>query len=381
MIIMCWNIQRFRYTDDFYAAYNRNLIIEAIYPGGATNPAVDALAILEVFDWSGEDLDDPLPPESLGTSALSLIHRDLRARSSDGGPDWRLIPPRSLGLGRRNEGIGVFYNARSLTWTGPDCWTADGAVPYTGQATIDYPEPWNNLMPSPYYAARASFTDWEHGTKLTFPDDSHRRPWLVRFSEGSKTVDVLFFHTSPPLRMDPEDEANPAFLACKYLERATEVHNPTHDGITGTVIIGDLNVNANRPDQFNNALGGLGALGYSTLLPVTGGGQQAIPTTLKRRGAGAPVPPNPIPPPACNAYYWDKWAIDNALYSSGLSGGGAVIDRTAGTNVPQGHWPSVMRDSIASIRETGSPWPVFWANCNHYQNRRRSDHVAIVIRV
>ena len=391
MRIMAWNLENFKREDLVWGLrYGAPQIMKMLYPGGVATPVIDVFGVIEVYNRTGGGPPGrPLPANSLGTEATILLYNELRGKNN-ATTEWRLVPPLSLGDARRDEGVAVFYNAKKVQFQGPNQWypaRGESLPPQPGLAAGEYPVPWSGYVGAPYFAAKVKFymDDTDLTTEITFPDNSHRRPFLVRFREvvGGKTIDVLFFHTSPPFRADPDAPQNPAYLACSYLGLVPEVTNPTHDGVYATVVIGDLNVDANHADRWNNALGTVTAWGYQPLLPVTIPGQRAVPT-MSREKDDVQLPPDPIPVPVCNQYYWRKFAIDNAIWGPPtVAAQGCAIDLTRETVTPFQTWPKLMEETITQIHT--SAWPgslsVFKATRNWFQMRQRSDHVPVVISI
>lgn len=388
MRIMAWNVENFRSGAPVLHPWIRHPLRFSLYPGAALVPVVDVFAVIEVYNRVyGTAVGEPLPAHSLGTHAVWLLYQELLALN---GPevDWRLVPPLSLGLGGRSEGVAIFYNAAKVEYLGPNGWYgANGSQPYQEpDTTVNYPPPWNACFPAgPFYAPRINF--FIGPNEITFPDDGHRRPCLARFRSLDPAsmfplVDAIFFHTSPPYHMDPESPANPAFLACNYLLNVDEVRHPEHEGVDATVVMGDFNINAAIARQWAAGLGGMYALGYRSVAPATFDGDVAQPSSLKTTAQGIVVPPNPIPEATVEEFYWYKYAIDNAFLAPvGVPGAGRVVDLTAA--FPNHIWTeSVMAETMAEILARPAAlerWRVFTAYRNEYQNRYLSDHVPVYI--
>jgi hypothetical protein len=387
MRIMAWNVQNFRSKRPALAGSLQRPILHALYPGVAVTPTVDVFAILEVFNRAyNTPVGAPLPAKSLGTKAVLLLNQELHARAVPGVVDWRLVPPLSLGAGGRSEGVAIFYNAAKVEYLGPNGWYgANQSQPYAEpDTTVNYPPPWNACFAvPPYYAPRINF--FSGANEITFPDDSHRRPCLARFRSLDPhpvvpLVDAIFFHTSPPWHMDPESPANPAFLACRYLQIVEEVEEPTHEHVNETVVMGDFNINAAKPAQWANALGGMGGLGYLPALPT---GPPAQPSMLKTKAQKIIVPPDPIPPALVDEFYWYRYAIDNAFCAPVAAPEGRIVDLAAG--YPKLIWTkSIMAQTMAQIRAGLTPlvrYNTFTACRNEYQLRLVSDHAPVYIRL
>lgn len=393
MKIMAWNLENFGPDGWWGMPYGSPMILRTLYPTAAANPVVDVFGVIEVFNRSRTSgpPGTPLPARSGGAVASLKLLKDLEAKNN-ATTTWKLVPPLSLGEGMRDEAVSVYYNENKVTFEGPNGWYegANGigvSRPINPlQQTVNYPAPWQNLVAGPtYYAPRVRFYkrigNQNRVNEITFPDDAHRRPCMVRFLEYGRNlpVDIFFFHTSPPFRMDPDLPTNPALRACRYLSELPEISARVRPNVHATVVIGDFNVNANRPLRWQTAFGPLTALGYRSLVP-TGPGPPPVPTTVHNR-PGVEVPPDPIPEPICDTYYTGRWSIDNALWSpAALPVQGHALDLTRGT----AQWPSFMEENMTQINRLpvgGARWIRFTATENWYQMRLRSDHVPIYIEV
>jgi hypothetical protein len=397
MRVMAWNLENFKDSGWWTASFMTPLLLKVLHPFplAPKTASVDVFGVIEVYNRAGGGPPGtPLPNNSAGAQGCLRLLNELRTRN---GPDtdWKLVPPLSLGDGRRDEAIAVFYNAKKVTFEGPNQWDVDrGESVPTPRLRMQgrLPPPWDNsnisIAPE-YYAPRVKFyTDTEYTQEITFPDDGHRRPCLVRFRERGgqrQLVDVFFFHTSPPLRQDPDGPQNPAFLACQYLQLVKELtFEPMRRGVDVSVVMGDFNVDANRPERWNNSLGALLANQYSALLPATVDDDQAVPTMMRERN-NVGVPPDPIPGPRCDQFYYRQYAIDNALFRpQNAQREGAALDLTRGTDAEFNQWRSVMAETITQIRAWPhhlTRWVMFASIDNWYQNRLRSDHVPVAIKV
>ncbi len=386
MLVMSWNVKNFRSAEEVFDPWQQGLLLRALYPSAALLPVVDVFAIIEVYNRRyNTPVGQPLPPDSVGTRAVTLLWKELTSRNNDN-CKWRLVPPLSLGIGGRSEGVAIFYNDATVEFLGPNGWYGASKVYDPHSKTQNYPPPWDKCFPKePYYCSRVQFYDG--GKEVTFPDDGHRRPCLARFRARkpgvkARLVDVILLHTSPPFHMDPENPANPALQACQYLQKIQEVANPTHDNVDATVIMGDFNVNAAKANQWKAAFDGITQKGYKSVAPAAGGAQKAQPSTLKEKKDLIVLPPNPIPEGAVDEYYWDKFAIDNAFWApAGVSATGRVVDLTAA--FPKPIWStSVMFESMAEILALWPPivqYNTFTAMRNEYQNPSVSDHTPVYI--
>lgn len=392
MKIMAWNLQNFMADKAMAQIAGVPLIVKTLYPGGGANPMVDVFGVLEVFNRPGGPPGTPLPDRRGAAGSLVLLD-ELQAH--DNASNWRLVPPLSLGSGYRDEGVAVYYRAAAVQFIGPNQWYpakgvgGESTPPDPNAQPGDYPQPWNGQVPGPtFFSSRVQFfEDYDDPmTEIRFPDNPHRRPCLVRMQEGARQVDILFFHPSPPLKMDPDSPNNPAVLGCQQLARLEEVRYPTGGNVVATALIGDFNVNADtntpqRWQRWHNAFGPVEALGYRPGLPITNPGvTRTVPTALRNR-RDVTVPPNPIPVAVPDENYWSRWAIDNALVAPA-----AALGQAAMLDIVRGHgaWPSVMKETMAQIDATqpaAARWSRFCAWKNWYQVRRRSDHVPVIVEI
>jgi hypothetical protein len=295
--ILYWNIRNFTLAKIFSTAAfpapalatSRldHILDDVISPNppapGNPPPAPDMIIVAECYSrvkevsYQGGALN---PPSTVGRAILMLLDE---IRNSLGNM-WCVVPPLMLGdLGIR-EAVAVFYNAATLTFTGPYVYALSNglfigrpATPANLAAIRDYTLRWLDGLPSPVNPEPAlqlnrtwnapngaavnechGAGQWEHrtagGARINFPYLASRSPFYTRMLDiaGGRTIKVFTVHTSPAAAAGGTSNiANIPQLALA----AGEVG----------VVVGDFNV-----DSFDMAVNGAYApilnLGYDMLL-------------------------------------------------------------------------------------------------------------------
>lgn len=223
MRIMVWNLENFGVTHitganpalqpgeepvpprvnaaaaDFSLRYIVDTVVQA-------NP--DVFVVLEVR--CGQGRLGTLAKGS-GPDGLLMILNRLRAQAPPA--TWFLVPPLRVNPNRpHTESVGVFWRSDRVIFTGPFIWpggNGPSVAPSQGTRSA-YPPLWRAAVPDPTAspaaalaataAARCSFFRIPSGPEVTFPDASHRRPYLTTFTEAAvpgRTVGLFSLHTSP----------------------------------------------------------------------------------------------------------------------------------------------------------------------------------------
>jgi hypothetical protein len=172
-----------------------------------------------------------------GPAGLIQLLAHLRAAHHD---SWRLVPPQRINFTRTDpvdkgsqytECIGVFWRSDRLTFTGPFVNTAAGARPSTVGTAIDYPAPWDAVVPNGLQAAGQCIFAYK-GDVLGFPLITSRMPFRTTFTElggDKRTIDLYSVHLDTYLGGD-------ALIALRKVRFSNDY------GVT--VIAGDFNVDA-----------------------------------------------------------------------------------------------------------------------------------------
>jgi hypothetical protein len=268
MRLMVWNINRFNRATLTRSNYNVSYIRSTV-----TGQPLDIFIVIEVQTAQHGVRGQLITGEGC-TGVLTLLQL---LRNLPGHPDWRLVPPVRLSPvfagNEYNEGIAVFYNAATLTFTGPDYIGAQGIVtPNAHQATA-YPNTWNGALPvGNNRAGRLNFQHYQNHSMLNFPDDRDRRPWLTTFTEiggAGRTLKLFALHF-PPTRHG--EQGNPrACQATMSLSNAAELRNLAPKEVA--IVAGDFNINLR---QFGN-LPYSQQTQYQFLIAALGGGLPRIP--------------------------------------------------------------------------------------------------------
>lgn len=197
--------------------------------------AADVFVVVEPRASAGEPgtLADS---SSGGPAGLILLLAHLRSML---GNTWYLVPPQRInstqidiidGGSRYTECIGVFWNSKNVTFTGPWINTATG--PAAAGTPAAYTGAYANVVPADStWAGTTSFAD------ITgFPDPTSRRPFLTTFTEVAapqRTLELYSVHC---------DTANGA-RAADAIRRIAFV-----DAAKKIILIaGDFNVDVSAP--------------------------------------------------------------------------------------------------------------------------------------
>jgi hypothetical protein len=375
--VMSWNIDKFNQATLNRSDYNGYYILDVL-----TSSPLDIVVIIEV--QSDQGLGGTVIGGSGRTGLLSLLE-DLR--TEDEYSDWQLVPPPRLNdnvLGpAHTEGIGVFYRAATLTFTGPYYYQGPGQLATSVGPGVVYGGSWADALPaaSDTRAPQVAFHGFG-GMPLNFPNPGNRPPMLTTFAvDGTnRTIRLLSFHL-PPAQAT-------AALALPQLTAITDLFaNLGADDVV--VAIGDLNYDPARVTTVAAAMyyNGFRAAfrdfrGFSAANGVTrivdtayaspalvGGGlrdyqlvrnpQNGNRSTNYLDNAFARYATQPVVAPAFNP---------------------RVVDMVAGT----GDWPTSMSQTIAAIQGQAlyDPVALFREEQNYGHIARWagvSDHLPIVI--
>ncbi len=258
-------------------------------------PAPDMIVIAECFSRVREVGH---PGGAIGS--LARVGRGLRLLLDEFrlalGPTWCLVPPLMLGdLGLR-EGVAVYYNAATLTFTGPWVYSWDAAAgvnrgraltaatfanraPYTFNWLQALPDPVNASPPlqlnRSWLTPFGNVEEWcgagqwqfqtAAGAAIHFPAAQNRPPFYTRMQEnapGGRTLKVFTVHTSPATA----DQATQNIGQIQELAIAA--------GEVG-VVLGDFNVDS-FSTVHNPAYNPLRGLGYTPLIEALDAAGNAV---------------------------------------------------------------------------------------------------------
>ena len=233
--ILFWNIQNFslgtisarnRVTDATAAADRLEYILKVFDPHLNARPP-DIIIIVEVFarQLGQGKPGGVLPSDKNSAKALIGLLDKMRTNMA---PTWCLVPPLLAGKDGKCEAAGVFYNAASVTFTGPFIYANDyddlaKGMPDTqeNQTKIaNYSKTWLTGLPNPGNAIEklklnrtwtgangVAIKEWQGAGQwrfpsrygdLNFPNEDCRPPFCTRFLDAQKRpINVYAIHTSP----------------------------------------------------------------------------------------------------------------------------------------------------------------------------------------
>ena len=189
-----------------------------------------------------------------GPAGLLYLLTQFRQSLSE---NWCLVPPLRvnpqdiLGINTPTETFGVFWRDDRLDFTGPMRWPAaknatGPAIGPGGDATANYPPPWDAAVPDGLQAA-AQCRFFQNGQELLFNDRAHRRPYLTTFTELNpprRTVNLFSVHFKPGA-----DAATALSALGNFLMNMPPAANMFH------LAVGDFNVDLINPNMLQqNAL-------------------------------------------------------------------------------------------------------------------------------
>ncbi len=261
MKIMVWNIERFTESRlDHFTEYRSGALtykrrriyhdrqnvrdyMQQVFTGNSVAAWVPHVAaILEVQAPWYQGLGAALADDSPGANGLIRL-LDL-IKTWTGNDNWRLVPPLKsnpeLVIGQRgaaHEAIGVFYDKDEVRFTGPYRWIGGQSQPATSGIAARYPAPWRDVATTDN-TRRAGIARYftAAGVEITFPNNCHRRPFTVDFTERDgfqRDIRCCFLHTSPGY----------AYNGTRALGVTRELRDDAVGGPDLTVIAGDFNIN------------------------------------------------------------------------------------------------------------------------------------------
>jgi hypothetical protein len=263
MRLMVWNINRFNQNTFNRSNYNQSYITSTI-----TGQPLDIFIVIEV-QTAQAGVRGQLVTGNRRAGVLTLLQL---LRNLPGHPDWRLVPPVRIAPVQNgneyNEGIAVFYNNATLTFTGPDYIGAQGIVTPNAHNATAYPNTWNGALPAGNNrAGRLNFQHYQNHSILNFPGNQDRRPWLTTFTEigGAGRTLKLFTVHFPPTGLG--EQGNPrACQAALSLSDAAELRNLAPNEVA--IVAGDFNINLRQFGNLPNAQ----RTQYHSLIGALGGG-------------------------------------------------------------------------------------------------------------
>ena len=330
---------------------------------GAASP--DIIVVVEV--QTGYDGRGRLVRSSGATGVMTLLE-DLRLNNRR--DDWMLVPPLQTGP---NEGVGVFYNADRLVFTGPNLWpggtggvSSPDAIPNTYGGTFGGAIDTDRTVPdgAAYNVGEdedtcAACVDFTHAAWAGFlqagqPIDYGvaRAPHMTTFAQidddGAVIRNITLFAVHSPAN----GAYAPAYLS--DLANVAEIAAPNgRDDVV--VVVGDFNVNlmSAPPDylerQYYRPLQQRGfrlGLKPAMIPPNPAGGYSGYFTTHIRRGN--------------KAVYWSTNARTTYYPAYGYDGSDRVANLYAIDNVftryDNGSQPPVRNNMTVMNGIVGSPY-------------------------
>lgn len=404
MKIMVWNIEKFtqaKFEDHEYyptanlgrkrkrqynAGYDRVFYMRRVVNAwGSAADRPDVIAIVETMINRDTALGRPM--NQLDSSGVLQFLTLIKAAT--GNNAWRVVPPikcnppkPALHVGKwaAQEAVAVFYNTHTVTFAGPDHWTAAGIQrPGGGGAPVAYPNPWHTgtITGATTRAGRVAHTDTA-GNEVLFPAAMNRRPFMVDFREvggAARLFRCLFIHTSPA--HGPAGTHVTGTTAVADIADMDPAHNTTA-APDYYVACGDFNVNDYWMHETNAAYPPLTALNYRRMLRTAN-----TDSTHYLRDHEA----DPLNAPFS---YQQVQIIDNffVLRHPGPQPGLATytkvsIDSVEGAPAP---WDSVMGQDLNTINAIGpgiypGPTATFRQWANFWSIVSTSDHLPIYLRI
>lgn len=182
-------------------------------------------------------------------SLLTSLRQDLNA-------NWCLVPPLKLagpdesatGVDADNvytEGIGVFFRADKLNFTGPYVWPTTGGVaspPFGNVTPGPYPKSWANALPvNNFFAGQPQFfkNPGQQTGQIYFTTAKNRRPFLTSFTEiaTQRKIVMLAVHPTPGAGTETAVARISSILEIQP-QRIPQV----------VAVVGDFNVNVHKVD-------------------------------------------------------------------------------------------------------------------------------------
>jgi hypothetical protein len=293
--ILYWNVQNFslpkvlKFTSqtEFVQSQSRlrHIVQEVISPQAPlpanSPPPPDMIVIVECYSrtmevsYQGNVLNQG---GNVGRGVLWVLN-EIRHFL---GNTWCVVPPLMTGDFGFREAVAVYYNAASLTFTGPYVWATAGGLTLSRPATPanvgnlqDYSQQWKQGLPNPnnfigplqlnrtWAVGGANVNEWQgagqwehydaNGHRIDFPYPNNRSPFYVRMLDTTgRTIKLFAVHTTPT-------------SAAAATNRIADIPDVVVGVNEVGVVVGDFNV-----DSFdNNNNGAYAALlnqGYDFLL-------------------------------------------------------------------------------------------------------------------
>ena len=355
--ILYWNIQNFALNKianpaaPLDAVRRRTKILNNL-----TANTPDIFVVVEVSTGGG-----PVGSPVTGAGANGAMELLALIRGAFPLANWRLVPPLISGTGGFAEGVAVYYNANTVTFTGPNVLraTAGGALVSVtppipgGVAAAAYGAPWvgyapalggaavNALPAGNNFAGKVRFhapppagaAPGVTGGYMTFPNLNNRSPYLTTFTEvggAPRNITVIAFHSSPAL----------AAVGTAFMQGVDEMITPPV-GNEVQVMVGDFNVplgGANAPWVYPPFV----QIGFTQhfTLPAPAG-QRA--THIQPWAGSSPVGPYP------HYGYMNTWdSLDNVFTRYGPPVGALIANAAlAGVVGAMGVLPAVAPPVVA----------------------------------
>ncbi len=238
-----------------------NVIINAL---SEATPVPDIFVVVETATGGGTE--GSLINGAGASGSLTLLQK-IRTKL---GPNWMLVPPVILGTGTLSEGVSVYYNSKTLAFTGPFYFQGSaGVATKPGTVTpVTYDGDWagclpptptptssgviNPGIPQNQLAGQWYFNDGKKvPKKIEFPGSGDRAPFLTTFWDiaSGRNIKLLAYHAPP----DHVQAAN----GINNIVSIQEMNAKLEDNSVG-VITGDFNVSLfdtdNAPKAYTNLI-------------------------------------------------------------------------------------------------------------------------------
>lgn len=278
-------------TYRFDAVFRQDYMQHAIGWYSETTP--DVFVILEAQCDRDTNLGDPMPMNSAAGITMMLDY--LKGWDTD---DWRVVPPLKCnpahvdgGDNVAHEVVAVFYRADRFQLTGPLARPAGG-----------WPAPWDDddITGNPATSGQVRFYT-AAGAEIDFPDNYHRRPFMVDLQERAgrgRLFRLLFSHTSPGFHVG----------GTQAIAEIRELQVNGNGQPDVFVSAGDFNVNARNAHGAAAGFQPLANIGFDRIFSD----RNAISTITKPKVGAYPLDPAGAFPRFPDGYLQDK-ILDNFL--------------------------------------------------------------------
>ena len=380
MLLQVWNILKFTQkkfgnyvhkttgfaptTTVHNAFYRHDYMAYAM--GFSSDIYPDVFVILETMCDKNTALGDPFPVNSAAgvTTMLDYMKNWL------GEDNWRVVPPLKCnpanvagGQNVASEGVAVFYRHDHFELTGP--WNRPAA---------GWPAPWDDDDITGNPAKSGQMRYYNGANEIEFPDDYHRRPFMVDLRERDgkrRTFRMLFSHTSPGFHVGgtqaigqiPELSVNGAGQPDVF------------------IVAGDFNVNAKNAHGATAGFQPLANIGFARFFDD----RNVISTMTKKKVGSYALDPAGVFPHFPDGYLKDE-VLDNFLMRYNTNYRWARKPMTGYFYDPIRGYPAAYGTTMDQPLATIAALPAqsiqtfrLWENYWHV--RATSDHLSIYLEV